>query len=170
MIVFAELKAQDIMKLKLKHADIIVSSEVFHHIPYHKKVSCVTTFLKFISPKGYIIAGDNFVADKYKYLDRKGRVITQRKIIAPKVAKLLKYFWTKLFKGNKWPESFKLAYKQQKQGIVECKTSLPHLINIILKAKGNIIQKVFLTKKINEKGGYAVLIFIKSYSKRDCCF
>ena len=84
-------------------------------------------------------------------------IIRQRKIIAPKVAKLLKYFWTKLFKGNKWPESFKLAYEQQKEGFVECKTSLPHLSKIILKAKGKIIQKKILTNKINENGGYAVL-------------
>lgn len=159
-IIFAQIKAQDIMRLKLKHIDIIVSSEVFHHIPYHQKTSCIRTCLKLISPKGYLIIGDNFVADKYNYLKNNGEVITQRKIIAPKVAKLLEHFWTKLFKGDKWPESFKLAYEQQKKGFVECKTSLPHLLKIILKAKGKVIQKKILTNKINENGGYAVLVVV----------
>lgn len=157
-VCFVELKAQDILKLKLKHADIIVSSELFHHLPYHKKTSCIVSFLKLVTPNGYIIAGDNFVADKYDYLDKNKKAITKRKIIAPKVAKLLKYFWTKLFKGKEWPESFKLAYKQQKEGFVECKTSLPHLICMISNTKGKRIYQKILTKKINQYGGYAVLV------------
>ena len=152
---FVEMKIQDVEKLD-SFFDVIVSTEVFHHIPYEIKEDCVVKVNSVLNEEGVLIIGDNFVADQYNYKSKSG-LIVDRKKIAPQVAKLLKDFWNNLFQGQNWPESFNKAYIQQQEGLIECKTSLPHLIEIITKNGGVVKDLYCYDQSISENGGYAII-------------
>jgi histidinol-phosphate/aromatic aminotransferase/cobyric acid decarboxylase-like protein len=153
---FVQMNAQDIKMLRL-NPDIVVSTEVLHHIPYEHKIPVIQSIVKLLARNGAMLIGDNFVADRYAYIDTQQQPITDRAILAPKVAALLKEFWDALFAGEKWPDSFVAAHVQQQKGLVECKTSLPHTVALIA-AGGGIIKAISpLSEDVCNTGGYAIL-------------
>jgi protein-L-isoaspartate O-methyltransferase len=160
-ISFKQMKAEDVDKLSQKY-DIITSTEVFHHIPYEDKIITSDKLLHQLDSNGRMIIGDNFVPNKYTYV-KEDALIDDRIILAPQVAENLEYFWNRLHNGN-LPESFKKALAQQREGMVECKTSLPHLIKILSKADSQIEDIIAINSDINKAGGYAILT-VKSERK-----
>ncbi len=153
---FCQIRAEDLRLLGKRSYDLVISSEVFHHLPYNRKLNISKEILRHMKANGMMVIGDQFIADAYEY-KKNGKLVDDRREIAPRVAEYVEMFYNRLW-GGKLPDSFRRALDQQREGIVECKTSLPHLLSVLGAAGWRLDSIEAFDKRINSNGGYAVLV------------